>query len=83
MSKSKELYLGRCFTLTTAFGSLRKISLGPQDLQKLNEFAADNKGWANILVKMKKSFNAGESDFYVEIDPWKPDGEGKPKDLPF
>ena len=36
MSKSKELYLGRCFTLTTAFGSLRKISLGPQDLQKLN-----------------------------------------------
>ena len=83
MSKSKELYLGRCFTLTTAFGSLRKISLGPQDLQKLNDFAADNKGWANILVKMKKSFNAGESDFYVEIDPWKPDGEVKNKDLPF
>jgi hypothetical protein len=32
---------------------------------------------------MKKSFNAGESDFYVEIDPWKPDGEVKNKDLPF
>ena len=49
MAKSKEVYLGRCFTLTTAFGSLRKVSLGPQDLQKLNEFAADNKGWANIF----------------------------------
>lgn len=83
MSKSKELYVGRCFTLTTAFGSLRKISLGPNDLQKLNEFAADNQGWANILFKMKKSHNPGESDFYVEIDPWKPDGSGKSKDLPF
>jgi hypothetical protein len=83
MAKSKEVYLGRCFTLTTAFGSLRKVSLGPQDLQKLNEFAADNKGWANILIKMKKSHNPGESDFYVEIDSWKPDSDVKNKDLPF
>lgn len=83
MAKSKENYLGRCFTLTTAFGSLRKISLGPQDLQKLNDFAAENKGWANILFKMKKSHNPGESDFYVEIDPWKPDGETTKEKLPF
>jgi hypothetical protein len=31
---------------------------------------------------MKKSHNPGESDFYVEIDPWKPDGEVREK-LPF
>jgi hypothetical protein len=31
---------------------------------------------------MKKSHNPGESDFYVEIDPWKPTGETKEK-LPF
>lgn len=82
MAKSKENYLGRCANLNSAFGVLRKISLGPEDLKKLNEFAEGNKGWVNILFKMKKSHNPGESDFYVELDTWKPDG-GTKKDLPF
>jgi hypothetical protein len=30
---------------------------------------------------MKKSHNPGESDFYVEIDPWKP--EANKEKLPF
>ena len=83
MSKSKEDYLGKCNTITTAFGTMRKISFGPKDLQKLNDFATENKGWVNVLVKMKKSHNAGESDFYVELDTWKPNAEAKPRDLPF
>lgn len=83
MPKSKELYLGRCFTMETAYGTLRKISLGQKDLQKLNEFAADNKGWVNILFKIKKSYNPGESDFYIEMDTWKPTGQKEDKSLPF
>lgn len=84
MAKSKELYLGKCHTITTSFGTFRKVSLGPNDFKKLLEFAEENKGWANILIKMKKSHNANESDFYVEIDTWKPSKADKPKqDLPF
>jgi hypothetical protein len=83
MAKSRDNYLGRCKTLTSAYGPLRKISLGPDDLKKINEFAAENKGWTNILFKMKKTFEPGESDFYVEMDLWKPDPSVTKEKLPF
>ncbi len=48
MATQKENFLGRCFTLRSAYGSFRKVSFGPEDLKKLNEFAASNKGWCSI-----------------------------------
>ena len=55
MATQKENFLGRCFTLRSAYGSFRKVSFGPEDLKKLNEFAASNKGWCSILIKDKRT----------------------------
>lgn len=82
MAKSNDKYLGRCFNLKSAYGTFRKISLGPDDLKKMNEFAATNKGWANILIKSKKTENPGETDFYCELDTWV-SGDSKKFESPF
>ena len=83
MAATKEkIFLGRCFTMKTAFGEFKKVSLGPEDLKKLNEFATTNNGWANILIKIKKNASPGEAGFYLELDTWIADGKPK-KDLPF
>lgn len=83
MAAGKEkIYLGRCFSMKTAYGEFKKISLGPEDLQKLNDFAKTNSGWANLLIKNKKTAGPGETNFYVEMDTWVSDGKPKEK-LPF
>ncbi len=84
MATQKENFLGRCFTLRSAYGSFRKVSFGPEDLKKLNEFAASNKGWCSILIKDKKNAGPEQSDFYCEMDTFKA-GNYKPsgKSLPF
>ena len=83
MAATKEkVFLGRSFTMKTAFGEFRKVSFGPDDLKKMNDFAATNNGWANILIKTKKDAKPGEAGFYIELDTWVADGKPK-KDLPF
>jgi len=83
MATAKENYLGRCFTLKSTYGPFRKVSLGPDDLKKITEFAATNNGWANILIKNRKTTSATEVDFYVELDTWKPDADKKSSNTPF
>ena len=61
---------------------LRKY-LSDHDLKKMNDFAKDNKGWVNILIKTKKTASPDQSDFYVEMDTWTPDGGNYKKNLPF
>lgn len=83
MAAGKEkIYLGRAFTMKTAFGEFKKVSLGPEDLKKMNEFAATNNGWCNVLIKDKKANGPSESTFYCELDTWVSDGKPKIK-LPF
>ena len=83
MAVTKEkIFLGSSFTMKTAFGEFKKVSFGPDDLKKMNDFAATNNGWANILIKNKKDAKPGEAGFYIELDTWVADGKPK-KDLPF
>ena len=63
-------------------GKLLGIINSPDDLKKMNDFAATNNGWANILIKNKKDAKPGEAGFYIELDTWVADGKPK-KDLPF
>tara|TARA_R110000822_G_scaffold68594_2_gene166925 strand:- start:3 stop:254 length:252 start_codon:yes stop_codon:yes gene_type:complete len=77
-----KIFLGRSQTLKTAFGEFKKVAFGPDDLKKMNDFAATNNGWANILIKEKKGATPGEAGFYIELDNWIKDGAPK-KDLPF
>jgi hypothetical protein len=81
VNKTDKIYLGRCFSMKTAYGEFKKVSLGPDDLEKINEFAKNNKGWANLLIKNKKTAGPGETNFYVEMDTWVADG--KKEKLPF
>jgi hypothetical protein len=48
----------------------------------MNDFAATNNGWANILIKEKKGATPGEAGFYIELDTWIKDGQPA-KNLPF
>lgn len=83
MATGKEkIYLGRSFNMKTAYGEFKKVSLGPDDLKKMNDFAATNSGWCNLLIKNKKTDNPNETGFYVELDTWVADGGAKKK-LPF
>jgi hypothetical protein len=68
--------------MKTAFGEFKKVSFGPDDLKKMNDFAATNNGWANILIKEKKGSTPGEAGFYIELDTWVKDGQPA-KNLPF
>ena len=71
MAVTKEkIFLGRSFTMKTAFGEFKKVSFGPDDLKKMNDFAATNNA------------KPGEAGFYIELDTWVADGKPK-KDLPF
>lgn len=78
-----EDFLGRCQTMKSAYGSFKKVSFGPDDLKKMNEWAKDNKGWVNILIKTKKTTSPDQSDFYVSLDTWKPDGGNYRDKMPF
>lgn len=83
MATDRENFIGRCFTLRSAYGSFKKVSFGPEDLKKLNEFAATNKGWSSILIKEKKNHSPEQSDFYCEMDTFRA-GDAKPgKGVPF
>jgi len=83
MAAGKEkVYLGRSFSMKTAYGEFKKVSLGPEDLKKMNDFAKTNNGWCNLLIKNKKTNTPGETNFYVELDTWIADGAPK-KNLPF
>ena len=83
MAAGKEkVFLGRSQTMKTAFGEFKKVSFGPDDLKKMNDFAGTNNGWCNILIKEKKGASAAEAGFYIELDTWKADGKPKEK-LPF
>lgn len=78
---NNENFLGRCFDLKSAYGTFKKVSFGPEDLKKLNQFAATNKGWCSVLIKEKKSGGDGSS-FYCEMDTWRA-GDTQEKKVPF
>jgi hypothetical protein len=83
MAAGKEkVFLGRSQTMKTAFGEFKKVSFGPDDLKKMNDFAGTNNGWCNILIKEKKGASPSEAGFYIELDTWTADGKPKEK-LPF
>jgi endoglucanase Acf2 len=49
----------------------------------MNEWAKNNKGWVNILIKTKKTTSPDQSDFYCQMDTWTPDGGNYRDKMPF
>ena len=51
--------------------------------KKMNDFAKNNKGWVNVLIKTKKTSSPDQSDFYCTMDTWTPDGGNYKDKMPF
>jgi len=82
MSESKKAFVGRLEQKPNKFGETEiRLSLGPQDFEKLEEFRND-KGWTNVTIRTSK-----EGKLYAEL--WMATNSVKPastpieSDLPF
>lgn len=62
----EKVYIGRTEEKETQFGTITKLSFGPQDFEKL-EAHKNASGWVNMEIKTAK-----DGGLYVEIDTWKP-----------
>jgi len=63
---SDKVYVGRTEEKETTFGTITKLSFGPQDFEKLEQYK-NASGWVNMEIKTSK-----DGGLYVEIDTWKP-----------
>jgi len=63
---SEKLFVGKVEAKETKFGTMTKIGLTKDDLQKLSEHLSE-KGWVNLTLK-----NSQKGTQYLEIDTWKP-----------
>lgn len=82
MSESKKAFVGRVEQKPNKFGETEiRLSFGPQDFEKLEEFKND-KGWTNVNIRTSK-----EGKLYAEL--WMATNSTKPAvspisdDLPF
>jgi hypothetical protein len=48
-------YVGRFKEVSGQYGTFHNVALGPQDLEKLNKWAAENNGWVNLTLSPSKS----------------------------
>jgi len=53
MSEPK-VYVGNAKEITTQYGTMLKISLGPDDIKKILDEANKNNGWANLDCSQRK-----------------------------
>lgn len=50
---SDKVFVGKTNVITTKYGEIVKVSLGPQDFEKLNN-SKNEKGWVNLEIKGKR-----------------------------
>jgi len=50
---SDKVFVGKTNVVTTQYGEIIKVSLGPQDFEVLNN-AKNEKGWVNLEIKGKR-----------------------------
>ena len=78
---SDKVFVGKTNVVTTKYGEIVKVALGPQDFEVLSN-AKNDKGWVNLEIKDKR-----DGGKYIQLQ-----GEMKPRatavndsdtDLPF
>lgn len=52
-SQSEKVFIGRTTVIKTQYGEITKISFGPQDYEKLEQYK-NASGWINLEVKEKR-----------------------------
>ena len=73
MEKKERIFVGLCKGEETQYGLKIKISLPPQDIEKLNaEFARKNGGWVNLVLKQRKEPSPKGYTHSIEVDQWEP-----------
>jgi hypothetical protein len=77
---SDKVFVGKTNVVSTKYGEIVKVALGPQDFEVLSN-AKNDKGWVNLEIKDKR-----DGGKYIQLQ-----GEMKPRavavndstDLPF
>lgn len=54
-------------------GKMVTMSFGPKDLEIMNKWAAENKGWVNINIMRRKEVSQYGQTHYGKLNQWKPD----------
>jgi len=72
MSEPK-VYVGNAKEITTQYGTMLKISLGPDDIKKILDEANKNNGWANLDCSQRKEVSDKGFTHSIWINSWKPD----------
>ena len=73
MEKKEKIFVGLCKGEETQYGLRIKISLPPQDIEKLNaEFSRKNGGWVNLVLKQRKEVSPKGYTHSIEVDQWEP-----------
>ena len=69
---AEPIYCGNGKTIQLEHGTLLKFSLSPQDIEKINNWAKENKGWCNLVISKRKEMSQKGMTHYGKIDQWKP-----------
>lgn len=81
MSEQK-LYCGTGKIVDTGQFSFLKLSISPEDLDRLVANKSES-GWATIKIMKRKEPSAKGSTHYGVIDTWQPNGQKKKADDDF
>lgn len=78
-----KIYCGNGKVIKTQYGDLMKLSLHPDDIEKLVNRSKETKGgWVNLVVKERREPSEKGMTHYLEVDTWEPnqqDGENPAK----
>jgi guanylate kinase len=75
-----KVYCGNGKVIKTQYGDMMKLSLSPEDIEKIVERSKatkDRGGWVNIDVKERREPSPKGMTHYLEIDMWEPNSDGE------
>lgn len=74
-----KIYCGNGKKFKTQYGDMMKLSLHPDDIEKLVQRSKETKdrgGWVNIDLKERREPSEKGMTHYLEIDTWEPNQDG-------
>ena len=74
-----KVYCGNGKMIKTQYGDMMKISLHPEDIEKIVERSKETKdrgGWVNLALKERREPSEKGNTHYLEIDTWEPNQDG-------
>ena len=75
-----KVYCGNGKLIKTQYGYMMKLSLSPEDIEKIVERSKatkDRGGWVNIDIKERREPSPKGMTHYLEIDMWEPNQSGE------